>query len=619
MLRLGKYLLVDRINHGGMADIFLAKTFGYEGADRLIAVKCIRSDIASDANFVSMFIDEAKLAVQLDHVNIARTYDLGRIRDTYFIAMEHVLGRDLRATLDRVNAVGDRMAYGIVLSVMDQMLEALDYAHRKADLTGVPLRIVHRDVSPHNVLISYSGEVKLIDFGIAKATTQGTPSTTGVLRGKYGYMSPEQVRGEPVDLRSDIFSTGALLFELLTGQRLFSGSSDYSILDKVRHCEIYPPSVIMTEVTRDLERVVLRALDPNPANRFPSASDMRDAIVEVMLRRYGYRSQRDISHFMSELFPQEMEHDRAAIERAEAVLKMPDRAEEYSGSPEQQIALGGTDTLPERRRLEEMSVTETEERPVQPVPTVDEPRALDVASDNPVFGGPPPPAALVSSAHRPSNETEVAVTGGETEVDYHPAPELRDDVAALPAQRMEESRSTTAVIRREPRPSTATQDTYVTRNRTPPEEENLALVTLPDVPVQKGGREDSVTEEILSQPTHVLPGSRKSKKRAWRDVAILGGAILVAAGLVAFTWFYTQRPDDEAMGSITVTSEPPGAEVLIDGASIGRTPIKSEKLRVGERVLVLEKDGYPPATQRVFISPNELLDVDVPLRQMPAN
>ncbi|MEO0813998.1 MAG: serine/threonine-protein kinase, partial [Myxococcota bacterium] len=306
MLRLGKYLLVDRINHGGMADIFLAKTFGYEGADRLIAVKCIRPDIASDANFVSMFVDEAKLSVQLDHVNIARTYDLGRIRETYFIAMEHVLGRDLRGVLDRANAMGQQIAYGIVLSIMDQVLEALDYAHRKADLTGVPLRIVHRDVSPHNVLISYSGEVKLIDFGIAKATTQGN-TTTGVLRGKYGYMSPEQVRGESIDLRSDIFSTGVLLYELLTGQRLFSGASDMSILDKVRHCEVYPPSVITTDITRDLERVVLRALHPDPGRRFSSASDMRDAIVEVMLRRYGYRSQRDIGAFMAELFEQEIE------------------------------------------------------------------------------------------------------------------------------------------------------------------------------------------------------------------------------------------------------------------------------------------------------------------------
>ncbi len=179
MMRLGKYLLLDRVNQGGMADIFLAKSFGYEGADRVLAVKCIRSDIASDAGFVSMFVDEAKLTVQLDHVNIARTYDLGRIRDTYFIAMEHVLGRDLRATLDRANTQGQRLDYGIVLSIVDQVLEALDYAHRKADLTGVPLRIVHRDVSPHNVLISYAGEVKLIDFGIAKATTQVSPSSTG--------------------------------------------------------------------------------------------------------------------------------------------------------------------------------------------------------------------------------------------------------------------------------------------------------------------------------------------------------------------------------------------------------------------------------------------------------
>lgn len=398
MMRLGKYLLLDRVNQGGMADIFLAKSFGYEGADRVLAVKCIRSDIASDAGFVSMFVDEAKLTVQLDHVNIARTYDLGRIRDTYFIAMEHVLGRDLRATLDRANTQGQRLDYGIVLSIVDQVLEALDYAHRKADLTGVPLRIVHRDVSPHNVLISYAGEVKLIDFGIAKATTQVSPSSTGALRGKYGYMSPEQVEGASVDRRSDIFATGALLFELLTGTRLFSGASDLSILEKVRHCEIYPPSVIMPSVTRDLERVVLKALHPDPEGRFASASDMRDAVVEVMLRRYGYRPQRDLAERMAELFPEEIERDRAARERAETIAQIPDDAPVYSAALATRPA-HGTGTVPDHAAQSERSITEPEDsEALAALSKTREPASAGAQSTAPIYEGRPRPSALVSPA-----------------------------------------------------------------------------------------------------------------------------------------------------------------------------------------------------------------------------
>lgn len=600
MLRLGKYLLVDRINHGGMADIFLAKTFGYEGADRLMAVKCIRSDIASDANFVSMFIDEAKLAVQLDHVNIARTYDLGRIRDTYFIAMEYVPGRDVRGILDRANAMGNAMSYGIVLAIMDQMLEALDYAHRKADLTGVPLRIVHRDVSPHNVLISYSGEVKLIDFGIAKATTQGN-SITGVLRGKYGYMSPEQVRGERVDLRSDIYATGVLLFELLTGQRLFTGASDLSILDKVRHSEVYPPSVIMTDVTRDLERVVLRALDPEPSKRFPSASDMRDAIVEVMLRRYGYRSQRDIGAYMAELFPQEIEAERSRIEKADSVQELPRDVEEYVGSSAHHARLEGTDTLPERP-AEELSVTETEPEPggARRVPSVEPPPALEDVGNNLVYGGPPPPAAVVSS-DRYWSDASATDGEGETQVDF---------------QLHEEQGSMTAVVRRKDRPDSerrpepsAERDTEIKQDPRFPPPDDPAVTTLPDVPVKRGSPSATPpATAVLTQTTRIAKNPLP-RERQIRDYLILGAAILVAAGIIVFTWSYT-RVDPNAYGALAVESTPAGAKVLIDQVTLGYTPFRARRVRAGQREVVLELEGYAPKRRRVVISPNSTVEVN---------
>jgi serine/threonine protein kinase len=238
----GKYYLLERINVGGMAEVFKAKTFGVEGFERLLAVKRILPNIAEDEEFIAMFIDEAKIAVQLQHANIAQIFDLGKVEDSYFIALEYVPGKDLRSIFDRLRGRGEVMTIQQACHIIMQVCEGLDYAHNKRDAQGRELHLVHRDISPQNVLIGYDGEVKLIDFGIAKAAGKASKTQAGILKGKFGYMSPEQVRGLPIDRRSDIFSVGIVLYELLTNERLFVGESDFSTLEKVRNVEIMPPS-----------------------------------------------------------------------------------------------------------------------------------------------------------------------------------------------------------------------------------------------------------------------------------------------------------------------------------------------------------------------------------------
>ncbi|MBI3178614.1 MAG: protein kinase, partial [Deltaproteobacteria bacterium] len=323
LARLGNYLLLERLNTGGMADVYLANAFGFGGITQTLALKCIRPEIAEDPAFVRMFVDEAKLAVLLDHDNIAQTFELGRIGSTYFMAMEYVLGRDLRALIDRVRQRGVELPTGLALQIIAQVCDALDYAHRKADPTGVPLHIVHRDVSPQNVLLGYGGEVKLIDFGIAKAATQASRSQAGVLKGKYGYMSPEQVRGLAIDSRSDVFAAGVLLFELLTGERLFPGASDFSVLEKVRYAEIYPPTLLVPQLEAEVEDVVLHALAADAKDRYASASEMHDALVDVMLRHYGQPSQRALASFILELFASEHGQDMQRLDKARRYDKMP--------------------------------------------------------------------------------------------------------------------------------------------------------------------------------------------------------------------------------------------------------------------------------------------------------
>jgi serine/threonine protein kinase len=311
----GKYYLLERINVGGMAEVFKAKTFGVEGFERLLAVKRILSNIAEDEEFISMFIDEAKIAVQLQHANIAQIFDLGKVDGSYFIALEYVNGRDLRSIFDRMRSRGESLPIPMACYVMMQVCEGLDYAHNKRDGQGRELHLIHRDISPQNVLIGYDGEVKLIDFGIAKAAGKASTTQAGILKGKFGYMSPEQVRGLPIDKRSDIFAVGIVLYELLTGERLFVGETDFSTLEKVRNVEIVPPSSYNKKIPPELERLILKALARDPEDRYSNAIDLHDDLQSFLYSIGEFYSRKDLSAWMKKTFAIEIEEDNAKLEQ----------------------------------------------------------------------------------------------------------------------------------------------------------------------------------------------------------------------------------------------------------------------------------------------------------------
>ncbi|MFN0253498.1 MAG: protein kinase domain-containing protein [Kofleriaceae bacterium] len=310
----GKYYLLERINVGGMAEVFRAKAFGVEGFERLVAVKRILPNIAEDKEFIRMFIEEAKLAVQLNHANIAQIFDLGVVDGSYYIALEHVHGRDLRGIFDRCRAAGEAMPVAQACFVVMKVCEGLDYAHNKRDQAGRELSLVHRDVSPQNVLVSFEGEVKLIDFGIAKAAGKGSKTQAGILKGKFGYMSPEQVRGLPIDRRSDVFSCGIVLYELLTGERLFVGESDFSTLEKVRNVEILPPSTYNRKIPDELERIVLKALAKDTEDRYQNAIDLHDELQAFVYTAGEFYSRKDLAGWMKKTFGKEIEDETAKLE-----------------------------------------------------------------------------------------------------------------------------------------------------------------------------------------------------------------------------------------------------------------------------------------------------------------
>ena len=284
--RFGQYEVLERIASGGMAELYKAKRTGVEGFQKIVAIKKILPHLADDEEFVTMFADEAKLAAQLNHPNIIHIYDLGKIQaGGYFIAMEYVDGRDLRAIQTAGGDMGVPLPVPLAVYVASKVASALDYAHRRRDAEGHELNIVHRDVSPQNILISYEGDIKLCDFGIAKAASKASKTQSGALKGKIQYMSPEQAWGKPIDRRSDLFSLGVVLHELLTGERLFRGDTDMNVLEKVRAADVPPPSRANPEVPHNLDAVVLKALAKEPDDRYANASDLLRDLDSVL---YSY-------------------------------------------------------------------------------------------------------------------------------------------------------------------------------------------------------------------------------------------------------------------------------------------------------------------------------------------
>ena len=284
--RFGQYELLERIASGGMAELFRARRTGVEGFQKIVAIKKILPHIAGNDEFITMFADEAKLAAQLNHPNIVHIYDLGKIpAGGYFIAMEYVEGLDLRTILRSGRDADRPLPIPLAVYVASKVASALDYAHRRRDARGEELNIVHRDVSPQNILISHEGEIKLCDFGIAKADRKVSKTETGSLKGKLQYMSPEQAWGKSIDLRSDLFSLGCVLHEMLTGERLFRGDSDMTVLELVRKAEVVPPSKVNPEVPTALDAIVVKALARDPGDRYGTGAEMlRD--LETVLYSY---------------------------------------------------------------------------------------------------------------------------------------------------------------------------------------------------------------------------------------------------------------------------------------------------------------------------------------------
>ncbi len=308
---LKNYRLVAELGHGGMADVFLAVAEGPVGFNKLVVIKKMKPELAEDPDALTMFLDEARLAARLSHPNIVQTYEIGHEGNQYFIAMEYLEGKALQAAR---SATHGGMSLPSQLRVLSDVLAALDYAHELRDFDGTALRVVHRDVSPQNVFITYQGSIKLVDFGIAKAVDSSQQTRTGVVKGKVTYMAPEQAQGRPVDRRADIFSVGILLWEAVVGRRMWKGIPDITIVHELLNARIPRLRSAAPDVAPELEHIVERALDPDVEGRFTSAAEMHDAVEAFIATQPERPTARDIGASLSARFAEDRARVRSVVE-----------------------------------------------------------------------------------------------------------------------------------------------------------------------------------------------------------------------------------------------------------------------------------------------------------------
>jgi serine/threonine protein kinase/Flp pilus assembly protein TadD len=341
--RFGEYVLLQKIAQGGMAELFLAKRRGVEGFEKTVAIKRILPELSWNRDFVSMFINEAKIAARLSHPNIVQIFDFGKIDNYYFIAMEYVHGENLRTILQRAEEKKIPLSADIAALIAARACAGLEHAHRKSDESGKPLGIVHRDVSPQNVLVSYDGDVKVVDFGIAKAVAENPEATRGVLKGKLAYLSPEQVSGRNLDARSDVFAMGLVLYELLVGKKLFDQPDPADVLDSITKIDANEVSRSVPGLNRALREALGRSLAPDPEQRFLSAGEMQMALDDYVRSRGDAVGTMQLTNLMRLLFDDKIGERTKETLRSQVLGKggRTGRSTVRSGSPLRLVAAMG--------------------------------------------------------------------------------------------------------------------------------------------------------------------------------------------------------------------------------------------------------------------------------------
>jgi len=313
-----KYRVVRKLESGGMAEVFQGEVESIEGFKKQVAIKRVLPHLAQNRQFIQMFLDEARLSLKFNHANVVQTFSIGTSDNTYFIVMEFIDGMNVRKLMEHIEASGRTMDPAPAAFIVNEVCKGLSYAHSLRGGDGRPLGVVHRDVSPPNILLSKQGEIKIVDFGLAKATSQLESTDPGLIKGKFAYLSPEATYGLEVDKRADIFAAGTVLWELLTGKRLFKGETDYDTVMNVREAVIPPVSSINPRVPREMDTIMFRALARDASARYQDASEFGSDLMKLLFKRQMLVTSYDIARIVSNIVdtePQEVSREVDIIDR----------------------------------------------------------------------------------------------------------------------------------------------------------------------------------------------------------------------------------------------------------------------------------------------------------------
>jgi serine/threonine protein kinase len=393
---LGRYRVVDEIGVGGMASVHLARMDGPGGFQKWVAIKRIHPHLVEDEGFVHMFLDEARIAARISHPNVAQVFDLGKHEDTYWIAMEYLHGEPLREVMRRTEELGQPMPPEIACRVIADAAEGLHSAHELLGKNGEKLGLVHRDVTPHNLFVTYDGSTKVVDFGIAKFSSRMASTRAGTLKGKLAYMSPEQVAGEQVDRRTDVFALGVVLWELTTGQRLFRMDSDLDTLAKVQECNVPRPTSVVKGYPIDLEKIVLKTLAKNKNERYKTARELSRALQALLMKRGLFIASDEVAGYTQSIFSDRIrkreEHLRWAAEVTQTInidAKLAAQSAAGWNAPEPSLVTYDSDVKPSAGTLRAIP------RP---------------AAGSPASSPPPPQAHAISQPSSPTKPRPTTLT-----------------------------------------------------------------------------------------------------------------------------------------------------------------------------------------------------------------
>jgi len=541
-----------------MGRLYVAERTGAEGFRKVVALKRILPHLAQDAKLREMFITEARVAARLDHPDIITTFELGEVDGNYFMSMEYLPGEDLAKILSKCSAT-QPMPIEIAATLAQRVAEGLHYAHELLDDDGLPANIVHRDVNPCNIVVTYYGAVKLLDFGVVKESSATSTTFSGVFRGNYAYCAPEQIESAPVDRRTDIFCLGIVLWECITGQRLFGGGTDVSNIDAVRSKRIEAPSTFRPEASVALDAIVMRCLSRDPSRRYQSAADLSAALRQFLATRPHAPNEQAIGGWLEQQFGKERATRKKAIgqgtdiESALAYLKLGTGTAGIGSAPDLDSTTGGGEARPRVLWSTTIRRTPGHSRAFSDAPTT-----------SPTSAAAGTPGA--TSARTPSG-------------------------LGFPARSepLQEVVTTVEVI--DPNAAMAAASGDLAESRVPE--------GAPSAPARRTSSRIGVTPAVVAPPPPARP---RSLSFATLTLAIgsvvIGGAVVLGRLAAPTSESATVAP---ALGSVEVRSEPPGALIFIDGSPSGLvTPATLNALPLARPLRVqLSKDGYRPAALTV--------------------